>query len=111
MGVGDGSDIILWSCGRTDEFLWTVSGDHILLETDPHYCLTIREGRPENGADIILWSCDDSDAGRWVISDGRIRWKAHMNYCMTAREGRAGDGTNLILWSCDVPYDSGGDEL
>merc|ERR1712060_1000081 len=64
--VGDGSDIILWTCANVDEFLWTFSGDHILLDTDQHYCMNVREGKAQDGADIILWTCDDSISGRWV---------------------------------------------
>jgi len=99
--VGDGSGIILWTCGRTDEFIWNLSQDHFLLDAEPSYCLNVREGNAMDGSDIILWTCHDNADGRWVFANGRIRYKANQHYCMGVREGKAGPGSDIILWSCD----------
>merc|ERR1711972_320544 len=98
--VGDGSDIILWTCASADGFRWKFENDMIYLHDDQNYCLSVREGKAFDGSDLILWSCDKvADDQKFVLVSERFRYKAKKHYCISVREGRAGDGSNIILWS------------
>lgn len=98
---GDGSDLILWTCGDASAWKWVVSGDKIRYRPNQHYCMSVREGYLGNGADMILWSCDDTKAFHFIRENGMIKSKAQPDQCVSVREGKVGDGADLILWKCD----------
>lgn len=113
----DGADVILWSCGHTDEFIWKFDGQMIrshasrvegkLRKKDEpdQLCLAVRESDYKDGQGIIVWSCNTKDPGqRWIKDGDRLRLEASKDYCLSVQQGRAGDGQNFLLWTCDVAY-------
>lgn len=98
--VADGSDIILWHCGKNNvEQQWTVDGGYIRLKSNPKYCMSVREGRAGDGSDIILWDCGNTIEYQWQIENEHVKFGVDHRFWLSVREDAVQDGANLILWS------------
>jgi len=97
--IEDGSDIIMWHCGTSSEFLWEVDGPFIRLKQNPKFCLSVREGKAKDGQDIILWSCDTTDEFKWHIDGDHVKYESDHRFWLSVSQDNPVDGQKIILWS------------
>eukprot|EP00929_Paragymnodinium_shiwhaense_P023596 TRINITY_DN14743_c0_g1_i1.p1 TRINITY_DN14743_c0_g1~~TRINITY_DN14743_c0_g1_i1.p1 ORF type:complete len:590 (+),score=132.18 TRINITY_DN14743_c0_g1_i1:102-1871(+) len=95
---GDGSDIILWHCGKGKEFQWVFEGEYVKYQAAPEYCMSVREGKAGDGSDVILWKCSDDSAFKWNYEDEHMKFKDEPRYWLSVRGDKISDGADLILW-------------
>jgi len=97
--IADGSDILLWHCGTSNEFLWEVDGPFIRSKANPKFCLSVREGKAGDGSDVILWTCDSTSEYKWKIEGEHVKYESDHRYWLSVRQDEIVDGQKLILWS------------
>jgi hypothetical protein len=93
---GNGSQVQLRGCNRTDGQQWARSGSTIRALGR---CLDAAGSGTADGTGVVLLDCDGTSAQGWTYTDGQLI-NVGSGKCLDSVGRRADDGTPLHLWTC-----------